>query len=169
MRKKTIDTIPILSEKMKEILQTFSRSRTLPASLVKRSQIILMSSQGKTNLEISAEVGLYNDHVATWRNRFLENLQNLTEIEILDSEKLSEEIVRVLSDKPRSGCPPTYTPEQVIQIINLACKNPQDYGYEVSHWNLPLLTSEIIKSGIADQMSAKTVSRFLKSGRFKTT
>ena len=38
----------------------------------------------------------------------------------------------------------------------------QDLGYEVSQWSLPLLTAEIKKQGIVDQISEKTVSRFLK-------
>lgn len=53
MRKKTIDTIPILTERIADILNAFSKSRSLPASLVKRSQIILMSAQGETNQNIA--------------------------------------------------------------------------------------------------------------------
>jgi len=162
MRKRTVDTIPVLTEKMYEILDRFSRSRCLPASLVKRSQIIMMSSQGETNQNISAAIGLHYDNVATWRNRFLENHSKLVELESVDAEKLSDEIVRILSDEKRPGVPSKFRADQIMRIVDLACKAPHEYGYEVSHWSLPLLVKEIIRLGIADQISAKTVSRFLK-------
>jgi len=162
MRKKTVDTIPILSDTMKTILTTYSKSRTLPASLVKRSRIILLASQGITNQTIASQVGLHYNHAATWRNRFLAALTSLRNIEECAPEKLEQEIRLLLSDKKRSGAPTKFTAEQIMEIINLACKNPSDFGYEVSHWSLPLLTVEIKKQGIAEQISEKSVSRFLK-------
>ena len=60
------------------------------------------------------------------------------------------------------GASPAFTPEQIIRIIDPACKNPCDFGYEASHWSLSLLVTEIKKQGIADRISEKSVSRFLK-------
>ncbi len=87
MRRKTIDTIPVLTDTMKNILSAFSKSRPLPSSLVQRANIIL-ASQGALNQTISAEVGLHYNHVATWRNRFLDALPALREIETSAPEKL---------------------------------------------------------------------------------
>lgn len=162
MRKKTIDMIPILSDDIKAVLNSFSKSRSFPASLVKRSRIILLASQGVSNQIIASQVGLHYNHVATWRNRFMEALPSLREIEAGAPEKLEEEIRRLLSDRKRSGAPPVFTQEQILAIIALACQNPCDFGYEVSQWSLTLLTAEIKKQGIADRISEKSVSRFLK-------
>ena len=162
MRKKTIDMIPVLSDTINAVLSAFSKSRSLPASLVKRSRIILLASQGISNQSIASQVGLHYNHVATWRNRFLAALPSLREIEADAPEKLEEEIRLLLSDRKRPGAPPTFTPEQVLAIIDLACKDPCDLGYEASQWSLPLLTAEIKKQGIADRISEKSVSRFLK-------
>lgn len=162
MRKKTIDTIPVLSASMKTILSSFSRSRSLPASLVKRSKLILLSSQGFSNQDIAVKVGLHYNHVATWRSRFLQALPSLRDIESGTPDQLEEEIRLLLSDRKRSGAPSTFTQEQIIRIIDLACKNPCDFGYEASHWSLSLLVTEIKKQGIADRISEKSVSRFLK-------
>ena len=162
MRKKTIDTIPVLTDPIRGILLTFSKSRALPSSLVTRSKIILMAAQGTTNQAIAAKVGLHYNHVADWRNRFLQALPSLREIETGSPDKLEEEVRILLSDKKRSGAPCTFTPEQVMRIIDLACKNPCDFGYEVSQWSLSLLVTEIKKQGIADKISTKSVSRFLK-------
>lgn len=162
MRKKTLDTIPVLSDAITAVLSAFSKSRSLPASLVKRSKIILLASQGISNQVIASQVGLHYNHVATWRNRFLAALPSLREVESCTLEKLEKEIQLLLSDRKRSGAPSTFTQEQIMKIIDLACRDPCDFGYEVSHWSLPLLTKEIKKQGIAEQISEKSVSRFLK-------
>ena len=59
MRKKTIDTIPVLTEEIKNILTTFSRSRSLPASLTNRASISLMAAGGLTNQEIAARLNMH--------------------------------------------------------------------------------------------------------------
>ena len=92
MRKKTIDTIPVLSDNIKMYLLSLSRSRSLPESLVKRAKIILLASQGVSNQIISQKVGLHYNNVATWRNRFLQAIPFLMEIEAASPEKLEEEI-----------------------------------------------------------------------------
>jgi len=158
MRKKTIATIPVLSDAMYQILSSFSKSRSLPASLVKRANIILLASRGVTNQVIATEVGLHANHVGTWRNRFLQSLPMLRDLETASSEKLADEITLILTDIKRPGAPYEFTQEQIVRIIDLACKSPSDFGYEVSQWSLNLLVSEIKKQGIADSISAKSVS-----------
>lgn len=162
MRKKKVAITPILSDTMKTILSSFSQSRSLPGGLIKRSKIILLASQSISNRAIAAQVGLHYNHVATWRNRFLEALPTLLEIEAGSPEKLDDEIKRILTDTKRPGAPAEFSQEQILKIIDLACKAPEDFGYEVSHWSLPLLVTEIKKQGIAERISAKSVSRFLK-------
>lgn len=168
MRKKTIDTIPALTEEIKNTLISFSRSRILPASLINRVNIALLAGEGLTNQEISARLNMHYNSVGTWRSRFLDALPHLREIQESAPDKLSDEIRRVFSDKPRPGCPCVFTQEQIMKIIDLACKAPSDFGYEVSQWSLNLLVKEIRKQGIAEDISAKSVSRFLKGGQAKT-
>lgn len=168
MRKKTIDTIPILTEEIKNILTTFSRSRSLPASLTNRASIALMASEGLTNQEIAARLNMHYNSVGTWRSRFLKAVPHLQEVQESAPDKLSDEVRKVFSDNPRPGCPSVFTQEQILKIIDLACKAPSDFGYEVSQWSLNLLVKEIRKQGIAENISAKSVSRFLKGGRIKT-
>lgn len=168
MRKKTIDTIPALTEEIKNTLISFSRSRILPASLINRVSIALLAGEGLTNQEISARLNMHYNSVGTWRSRFLDALPHLREIQESAPDKLSDEIRKVFSDKPRPGCPCVFTQEQIMKIIDLACKAPSDFGYEVSQWSLNLLVKEIRKQGIAEDISAKSVSRFLKGGQAKT-
>ena len=79
-------------------------------------------------------------------------------VEMVDSA------VVALSDYARTGQPPTYTDEQIIRILEIACRTPEEYGYEASHWSLNQLVDVVIKEGIAESISAKTISRFLKYG-----
>ena len=94
MRRKTIDTIPFLSDAMKNILSAFSKSRSLPSGLVKRASIVLPASQGELNQNIAPQAGLHYNNVATWRSRFLAALPALRKIEMDDPEKLEDEYAK---------------------------------------------------------------------------
>ena len=105
MRRKTIDTIPVLSDAMKSILSAFSKSRSLPSGLVKRASIVLLASQGELNQNIASQVGLHYNNVSTWRSRFLAALPALRKVETDAPEKLEDEIRTVLTDKKRPSAP----------------------------------------------------------------
>lgn len=109
MRKKTIDTIPVLTEEIKNILISFSRSRSLPASLTNRASIGLMAGEGLTNQEISARLNMHYNSVGIWRSRFLEALPHLQEVQKSAPDKLPDEVRKVFSDRPRPGCPCVFT------------------------------------------------------------
>jgi transposase len=162
MRRKGIEMNPILGEEMKKLLTMFSKSRSCPVSLSKRSTVILMASEGIKNRDIAKKLEIHHNSVALWRTRFMRNVSRLTDVEKLSPEKLEDEICTLLSDAPRSGCRSNFTPQQIIKIVDLACKSPTEFGYEVSQWSLNLLVKEIIKQDIAERISAKSVSRFLK-------
>ena len=96
------------------------------------------------------------------RKKTVDMIPILSEVEMLSPEKLQAEIKTLLTDDRRSGRSPIFTQEQILKIIDLACKHPSDFGYETSQWSLNLLVSEIKKQGIAEQIYAKSVSRFFK-------
>lgn len=75
--------------------------------------------------------------------------------------ELERSIKSVLSDRPRPGKEPVFIPEQILIINELACKNPKDFGWELSHWNLPALTAEVARQGIVESISPASVWRFL--------
>jgi transposase len=166
MRRKRADITPLLSTKVKAILTTYSTSRTLPMALVQRATIILLAASGSSNREIAVKVNLHYNQVGLWRNRFLAFLPTLQALEACGAEALAEELMGIFSDKPRAGAPSIFTAEQVIRIVDLACKPPEDYGYEVSHWSYSLLAEAIIALGITCSISRSSVYRFLKSGRY---
>ena len=142
----------------------FAKSRTFPARQVQRAKIILLAADGLDNMQISNQVGLGQDSVSKWRSRFLKKLPLLQEVAEKDPSGLEKAVSAFLNDSPRPGQPMHYTDEQIIRILETACRNPEELGYEASHWSLNLLVDAVIKAGIADTISAKTVSRFLKYG-----
>jgi putative transposase len=92
----------------------------------------------------------------------------LDEAERVSDDDLKAVIDEVLSDRPRSGGRCKFTAEQFTQIIALACEDPQDSGYPVTHWTAKEITQEAIRRKIVDKISVRHVGRFLKGGRFKT-
>ncbi len=88
----------------------------------------------------------------------------MREIEEKNPAELEDKITSLLSDYARTGQPPTYTDEQIIRILEIACRTPEEYGYEASHWSLNQLVDAAVKEGIVESISAKTISRFLKYG-----
>lgn len=154
-----------IPEDIRLILSKFAKSRTFPARQVQRAKIILLAADGLNNMQISTQVGLGQDSVSKWRGRFLKSLPLLQEVAEKDPSHLEEAVSSFLNDCPRPGQPSHYTDEQIIKILEIACRAPQEFGYEVSQWSLNLLVDAAIKEGIVESISAKTVSRFFKYGR----
>jgi putative transposase len=79
---------------------------------------------------------------------------------------LTTVIVEALTDYPRAGTPATFTAEQIVQMVAIACEDPADSGRPVSHWTPREVADEVRKRGIVETISTRSVGRFLKSGRF---
>ena len=83
MRRKTIDTIPVLPGTMKNIWSAFSKSRSLLSVLVKRASIIQFASQGKRNQNITPQDRLHYNNISIWRSWFLTALPTLRKQDML--------------------------------------------------------------------------------------
>ena len=153
-----------ISETVKTILTEFSRSRTLSLCLVQRATIFLMALEGFSNTKISSEVKLERHAIGRWRTRFADALPHLHEVESKAPESLRNEIVSLLSDLPRPGTPPKYSPIQIAQILEVACKSPREYGYESNSWNLTQLAQAVVEDKIVKTIPKQTLWNFLKDG-----
>jgi transposase len=154
-------TAPInLSPGQIELLQSIVRSREVPHSLVQRAQIVLAIGEGRTNKAIANELGLCEETVGLWRKRWLQGCAGLEKLEH-KPKRLREAVSELLADKPRPGCPGTFTAEQVCRILAVACEKPPEH---LSHWTRPELVREATRRGIVEQISETSIGRFLKSG-----
>jgi len=100
----------VLSDDEVQQLQSVANSRSLPHSIVQRSQIVLACAAGETNTAISKRMGLTAMTVAKWRKRYLDlGLEGLHDElrpgrpRTYEDDKVAEEINRALQSKPADG------------------------------------------------------------------
>ncbi len=160
--KKVAAAIPALSEPIEGVLKSIANSRVLPSGLFKEGQYYSACVKVESKSGNLERGGVALQSCSQMAQTFSQALPALSEVEDNTPDKLEAEIKQLLSDKQRSGNPTVFTAEQVMKITNLACCKPEDCGYKVSQWSLSLLVKEIEKHGIADHISEKTVSCFLK-------
>ncbi len=136
-------------------LEILVRRHSTPQQVARRGRIILGAAAGLNNSQIARQVGLDVDTVRFWRNRWL-GLQAAS----LEDLSLEER----LRDAPRPGTPARITPEQICQIVALACEAPSQCGRPISQWTSRELADEIIQQGIVERISPRHAARLLKRG-----
>ena len=152
-----------ITERQQEILQTISRAVTAPSHLRQRAAIIVLAFDGLRNQDIAARVGLTHRQVGRWRRRWAHAWDRLIDTECCESRAdLRRAIEAVLSDEPRPGAPGKFTPEQVTQILAVACEPPEMSGRPITHWTVQELTDEVIERGIVASISPSQVYRYLR-------
>ena len=98
------------------------------------------------NEHIAAVLPLSSNSVRKWRRRWLDAAAQWLEVEAEGDDSSGRDLIyTILSDAPRRGCPETSTPEQICQIVVVACESPQDGGRPLSHWTPSTLADEVIK------------------------
>jgi putative transposase len=153
-----------LTERQMTVLQRITRRHSAPQRLVRRAQVVLLAAEGLPNAEISRQLGLARAGVSIWRCRWLAAGERLSAAEAADQadKQLLLTVEQLLADAARPGAPPTFSPEQVVQIVALSCEPPADSGRPISHWSARELAAEAQKRGIVKRISARSVGRFLK-------
>jgi putative transposase len=154
------------SERSREILAQILRRRNVPQWLVTRVQVVVRALNGETNSAISEVVGLDRNAVRLWRNRWhtTGEARQVMEREEVSAAELEAFIIDTLRDAYRSGTPAKFSAEQVVQIVAIACEDPQASGYPISHWTAKEIAAEAVKRGIVESISVRQVGRFLKRG-----
>jgi transposase len=99
-----------LSEEEAKQVRKVAHSRTEQARRVQRANIILLSHEGKGVPQISRELNLSQISIRRWIKRF---------------NSAGPQGLQALVDEPRPGRPPTYTQEQVSEVIATALTSPQ--------------------------------------------
>jgi hypothetical protein len=83
----------------------------------------------------------------------------------VDTAALTTTVAATLADAARPGTPDTFTAEQIVQIVNLACTSPRASGRPIDAWTPRELADEAERQGIVTSISPTTVGRFLGSSR----
>lgn len=111
----------ILTAEQQEQLQGMAASRSLPAGLVSRARIILMSAEGQSNLAIAARLRLSQATVGQWRRRFL------------------QQGIAGLHDELRPGRPRSIGDERVARLVRRTLETKPENG---THWSLRQIARE---------------------------
>jgi len=159
----------VLTERQEAILEEISNSRNNEHSLVIRAKIVLGAAEKMPNRVLGKNLNKARKTVSRWKNRWAESSESLTRNESEFSDKqLREKINEILSDSPRKGAPATFTAEQIVQIIAVACEDPQAISDRpISHWTHSELADEVIKRDIVKTISPRSVGRFLNEANLK--
>ncbi len=110
-----------LTAEERAAIQRLAHSRTEAARTVERARIIWLASQGERVPAIAKQLGLSQATTRLWLRRF-------------NTEGLAG-----LADRPRAGAPPTYSPEQVGEVIAVSLTNPTSLGLPFGSWTLDRL------------------------------
>jgi putative transposase len=157
----------ILTERQRKMLAHLARRATSTQRLARRARIVLAAAEGANNEQIAQRLGINRETSRLWRGVWrLENEERLGIAEEAGEKELRQAMEQTLCDRARSGAPPTFSAEQVCQIVAKACEAPShESGRPVTHWSTTELAEEAVKRGIVEEISARSVGRFLKGGR----
>jgi transposase len=121
-----------LSDAEIEALAVLSRSRTEPASRVKRAQMLLAYHEKPSFYAVGQRIGVHHQTV-----------QRCVERAVADGA------LAALDDRPRPGKEPVITPEAKAWLVSLACDKAKDHGYAHELWTTRLLASHAREHGPA--------------------
>lgn len=163
-------SVIVLSTMQQQVLGQIVRQTTNPYRLVRRAQLILSAVRGCTNSEISQQLNLDRGQVRHWRQRWLDAQAQMSKAEAEQEAEaaLRTVIFAVFQDEARPGTPAQFNLEQVVQIVALACEDPPSSGRAISEWTVRELADEAVRRGIVEQISPRSVGRFLRRGTSAT-
>ena len=153
-----------VTARQRHLLRKLIRTGKTPQRLVERAQIVLGAAEDRSNEQLVRDLDVTRPTIRKWRRRWVQASPSLCAAEAEEDDRaMQTRLVEVLSDAPRSGRPPEFDPEQILQIIALACEDPQDSGLPASHWTAAELAGEAITRGIVKDISRRSVARFLEA------
>ena len=156
-----------VSPRQRALLQSILKRHTASQRLVRRVTILLALADNPAVEAVADRLRLNRLTVRLWRDRWLQAADVLRQAEqqVASDSQLLNLVEQVLTDAPRPGAPATFTPEQLVQLVAVACEPPERSGRPIDHWTSRELADELTKRRIVPAISPRSVGRFLKRGR----
>jgi transposase len=133
----------------REVLELLVRTHSTPQQLALRARIILHAADGMRVRASGRELGVWPKTVRYWCKRWRQAPEE-------------QPVADRLADAPRSGKPPTYTPEQICAVVAMTCERPEDSERPISQWSQREIADEAMRRGLVPHISQRSVGRFLK-------
>ncbi len=119
-----------LSPTLLALLQRLARRQTADQRLVRRAAILLTLAAAPCVQAAARRLGLTRLTVRNWRDRWLQAAPVLQQAEQEQTPEatLLARSEQVLADAPRPGAPATFSPEQIVRLVAVACEPPEKSG-----------------------------------------
>jgi putative transposase len=149
------------------LLQQLRQRQTACQRLSRRVALLLALAANPGVEAVARQLRLSRMTVRLWRDRWNRAAAALLQAEQdhASEPQLLALIEDVLGDDDRTGAPSTFTAEQIVQIVAVACEPPAQSGRPISHWTTRELADEVQKRHIVVTIHPTTVGLFLKRGR----
>lgn len=131
-----------LSAAERQELQRLLRKGTAKARVLTRARVLLLASDGNSDQQIVAALGIALATVYRLRQRFA-----------------TEGLAATLAERPRPGAAHKLTAHQQAQLTALACSEAPDGR---SRWTLRLLADTMVELKLVDSISHNAVGQYLK-------
>ena len=133
----------------------------------RRIDIILSLASGNFSQTATA-VGVCRATVTRWYDRVSAFAGDMTARDVaLKPEQTEKLLLQLLQDKPRSGSPGRYTPEQQCAIIGIALEKPEKCNRPITEWTARELADEANQRRITEKLSPRTAGRILAEADLK--
>ena len=126
-----------------------ARSQAMPYRQVVRARIVLDAAAGLPSALIARRVGVTPNTVRKWRKRFCTHGY------------------AGLRDRPRPGRPRVFAAAVVAEVKAIACELPATRGVPLGRWSLAELRTEVLATGLVDDVSTATLWRWLAEDPIK--
>jgi transposase len=133
----------------RRLLKALTRRGTAEHRQVTRARIVLLAAAGWANRAIACQLGLAPNTAGKWRKRFFH--------EGLDG----------LRDRKRPGRPRVFPVAVVAACKAIACELPATRGVPLGRWSLAELRTEVLATGLVDDISTTTLWRWLEEDPIK--
>jgi hypothetical protein len=155
-----------LSARQRAALAHLGRCQTTSVRFARRVAVLLALADDPCLQRVATGQGLTRVSVRLWRDRWLDAAPQLSAAEAdgVSEPDLLVLIEAALNDAPRPGGPATFSAEQIVQIVAVACEPPEKSGRPIDHWTHAELADEVKKRQIVKDISPRSVGRFLKGG-----
>lgn len=157
-----------LTKKEVTLFEKIRNKRSLSKHLYLRINIVLLANSNKSVAEIQRETRVSFQTVHRWIDYWIESYPMLVEARKgvddkgIKDIKYTEMMLSVLEDSERSGAPPRITKAEIDLIQALACSDPIEKGYPITHWTHVELAKAAVEQKILDRISPTHIGRILK-------
>src|SRR3954454_3020240 len=136
-----------LSPVQQALLERLRRRQTADQRLVRPASILLALAADPCVDAVARQLGLHRLTLRLWRARWRQATPALqrAEQEQATEQQLLALIQDLLDDDDRPGTPPTFTPEQIVGGVAVACEPPEKSGRPIDHWTARELADEVKK------------------------